>query len=160
MRLLGARAEVGVTGRPVAWVEADETRLSLEASGSVALPGGARGFASPRAGGRHDLLLVLPPGTTTRLGSEPPLRGAALLAGPAAFFLDTPQGRHRCIYTEASRRQTATEAGVARCGICREPLAAASMTLRCPACGVVACSHCAAAAQCTRCGEVLDGNDE
>lgn len=160
MQLLDGDAEVGVTVRRVAWVQADDARFALQATGYVALPGGTRAFAAARAGGRHDLLLVLPPGTTARIGSEPGLRGAALLAGPAAFCLDTPQGRHRCAFAEAPRRQTGAEVGVTRCGICRQPLAAAATALRCPACGIVACSLCAAAAQCTRCGEVLDGRDD
>lgn len=159
MWLLDGSTEVSVTRERVAWVDADGTPLPVEASGSVRLPGGARGYAAARAGGRHDLLLVLPPGVATRVGAEPPSRGVAIVVAPAEFVLDTPEGRHRCHYAEAPRRQTAAAVGVTRCGICRQVLAHDAAALRCTACGVVSCSLCAEAAQCTRCGEVLDGSD-
>ncbi|GEM_PF-4191620 len=159
MWLLDGSAEVRVTGERVAWVETGGARLPVEASGSVRLPGGARGYAAARAGGRHDLLLVLPPGVATRVGTEPPSRGVAIVVAPSEFVLDTPGGLHRCRYAEAPRWQTAAAAGVTRCGICRQALAPGAAALRCPACDVVSCSLCAEAAQCTRCGEMLDGSD-
>jgi hypothetical protein len=149
-----------MTARAPGRVDGDGQRRSLDPLGTVALPGGVRGFTVERGDGPPELLLILPAGVSATLEAGSRWSSAAVVRPDGEFSLVTPTGCFALRYRAFALPRAAAALGAARCDICRIPLAPDATVVVCAGCGAIACHDCVSARQCVRCGAALEASDD